>query len=158
MRVAILTVSDSVSQGLRQDQSGPALRERCTALGWQVVGVTVAADEVAAIQARLIEWADASAADVILTTGGTGIGPRDVTPEATAGICERLLPGIGEVMREVGRRSNPRAALSRAVAGVRKGTLIVNLPGSPKGAVESLNAIAELLPHAVEVLRGSRHD
>jgi molybdenum cofactor synthesis domain-containing protein len=158
MRVAILTVSDSVSQGLRQDQSGPALRECCEALGWQVVSATVAADEVAVIQARLIECADAGATDVILTTGGTGIGPRDVTPEATAGICERLLPGIGELMREVGRRSNPRAALSRAVAGVRKGTLIVNLPGSPKGAVESLNAVAELLPHAVEVLRGSRHD
>jgi molybdenum cofactor synthesis domain-containing protein len=158
MRVAILTVSDSVSQGVRQDQSGPALRERCTALGWQVVGATVAADEVAVIQSRLIECADASAADVILTTGGTGIGPRDVTPEATTAVCERLLPGIGEVMRDVGRRSNLRAALSRAVAGVRKRVLIVNLPGSPRGAVESLNAVAELLPHAVEVLRGSRHD
>ena len=157
MRVALLTVSDSVAQGQRKDLSGPAVKERCTSLGWQVVNVHVVPDEVSAIQARLIELADAEIVDVILTTGGTGIGPRDVTPEACAGICERLLPGVGEVMREVGRRSNPRAALSRGLAGVRKRTLVVNLPGSPKGAVESLDAVAELLPHAVEVLRGSGH-
>ncbi len=158
MRVALLTVSDSVAQGQRKDLSGPAVKERCTSLGWQVVNAHVVPDEVSVIQARLIELADAEIADLILTTGGTGIGPRDVTPEACAGVCERLLPGIGEVMREVGRRSNPRAALSRSLAGVRKRTLIVNLPGSPKGAVESLDAIAELLPHAVEVLRGLGHD
>lgn len=158
MRVALLTVSDSVSQGLRQDLSGPALRERCAALGWPVINAAVVPDDASVIQARLIELVDTHALDVILTTGGTGIGPRDVTPEATAGICERLLPGLGEVMRDVGRRSNPRAALSRALAGVRKHSLIVNLPGSPKGAVESLDAIAELLPHAVEVLRGAKHD
>jgi len=158
MRVALLTVSDSVAQGQRKDLSGPAVKERCTSLGWQVVNAHVVPDEVSVIQARLIELADAEIVDLILTTGGTGIGPRDVTPEACVGVCERLLPGIGEVMREVGRRSNPRAALSRSLAGVRKHALIVNLPGSPKGAVESLDAIAELLPHAVEVLRGSGHD
>jgi molybdenum cofactor synthesis domain-containing protein len=134
------------------------VKERCTALGWRVASVLVVPDEVSAIQARLIELADAGIVDLILTAGGTGIGPRDVTPEACAGVCERLLPGIGEVMREVGRRSNPRAALSRGLAGVRKRTLIVNLPGSLKGAVESLDAVAELLPHAVEVLRGAGHD
>ena len=93
----------------------------------------------------------------MLTTGGTGIGPRDATPEATAAVCQKLLPGLGELMREKGSQKNPRAVLSRAVAGVCKNALIVNLPGSPRGAVESLDAVAELLPHAVEVLRGASH-
>ena len=158
MRVAILTISDSVSQGAAQDRTGPALRERCGALGWQMVNAQVIADDQSAIEARLVELADGEVADVILTAGGTGIGPRDVTPEATAAVCARLLPGIGEVMREAGRHSTPRAVLSRAVAGVRGKTLIVNLPGSPQGAVESLDAVAELLPHAVAVLHGARHD
>ena len=158
MRVALLTVSDSVAQGMRKDLSGPAVRERCVALGWQVVSAHVVPDETSVIQARLIELADAEIVDLILTTGGTGIGPRDFTPEATAAVCERILPGFGEQMREVGRRLNPRASLSRATAGVRAKTLVVNLPGSPKGAVESLDAVAELLPHAVAVLRGARHD
>jgi molybdopterin adenylyltransferase len=95
---------------------------------------------------------------LILTTGGTGIGPRDTTPEATAAVCYKVLPGLGELMREKGREKNPRAALSRALAGVRKSALIVNLPGSPRGAVESLDAVAELLPHAIEVLWGASHD
>ena len=102
--------------------------------------------------------ADSGSADLILTTGGTGIGPRDSTPEAMTAVCGKLLPGIGEAMRESGRRGNPRAALSRALAGVREKALIVNLPGSPRGALESLDAVAEILPHAVEVLRGARHD
>ena len=96
--------------------------------------------------------------DLILTTGGTGVGPRDTTPEATAAVCEKLVPGLGELMRVKGRESNARAVLSRAVAGVRNRALIVNLPGSPRGAVESLDAVADLLPHAVEVLRGACHD
>jgi molybdenum cofactor synthesis domain-containing protein len=115
-------------------------------------------DEPAAIETQLALLADQDLVDLILTTGGTGIGPRDSTPEATARACEKLLPGIPEMMREVGRSKNPRAALSRAVAGVRKRALIVNLPGSPRGAVESLDAVAQLLPHAIEVLRGARHD
>lgn len=158
LRVALVTVSDSVHQRQRQDLSGPALRERCLALGWNVVSAQVVPDEASVLQARLIELTDSRAVDVVLTTGGTGLGPRDVTPEATEEICSRTVPGIAEVMREVGRRSNPRAALSRGVAGVRAQTIIVNLPGSPKGAVESLEAVAELLPHAVEVLGGARHD
>jgi molybdenum cofactor synthesis domain-containing protein len=158
MRVAILTISDSVSQGTRSDASGPALRDRCVQLCWNIVTEAVLPDDPVAIQERLVSLADGGAADLILTTGGTGIGPRDSTPEATAQACQKLLPGIPEVMREYGRKKNPRAALSRAVAGVRGSTLIVNLPGSPRGAVESLDAVAELLPHALAVLGGARHD
>ena len=158
MRVAIVTVSDSTSQGLRPDRSGPALRERSQQLGWQVASALVVADETFVIQARLIELADSHLVDLILTTGGTGVGPRDITPESTVAVCEKIIPGLGELMREKGRQVTPRAALSRAIVGVRGRVVIVNLPGSPKGAVESLDAVAELLPHAVEVLHGARHD
>ena len=158
MRVVILTISDSVSRGVRGDASGPALRERCLQLGWDVVAQAVLPDEPASIRDRLISLVNDGAAELILTTGGTGIGPRDSTPEATTEACQKLLPGIPEVMREYGRKKNPRAALSRAVAGIRGNVLIVNLPGSPRGAVESLDSVAELLPHALEVLRGARHD
>ena len=158
MRVVILTISDSVSHGVRGDASGPALHERCLQLGWDVVAQAVLPDEPASIRERLISLVNDGAAELILTTGGTGIGPRDSTPEATKEACQKLLPGIPEVMREYGRKKNPRAALSRAVAGIRGRVLIVNLPGSPRGAVESLDAVAELLPHALEVLRGARHD
>jgi len=158
MRVVILTISDSVSHGVRGDASGPALRERCLQLGWDVVAQAVLPDEPASIRERLVSLVNDGAAELILTTGGTGIGPRDSTPEATTEACQKLLPGIPEVMREYGRKKNPRAALSRAVAGIRGRVLIVNLPGSPRGAVESLDAVAELLPHALEVLRGARHD
>jgi len=158
MRVVILTISDSVSDGVRGDASGPALRERCLQLGWDVVAQAVLPDEPASIRERLISLVNDGAAELILTTGGTGIGPRDSTPEATKEACQKLLPGIPEVMREYGRKKNPRAALSRAVAGIRGNVLIVNLPGSPRGAIESLDSVAELLPHALEVLRGARHD
>jgi molybdenum cofactor synthesis domain-containing protein len=158
MRVAILTISDSVSQGERRDSSGPALHERCTFLRWNVVLSAVLPDDRAQIEANLTKIADSGAADLILTTGGTGLGPRDVTPEATAAVCERLVPGLGEVMREESRKSNARAVLSRAVAGVRGHTLILNLPGSPRGAVESLTVVAKLLQHALDVLHGARHD
>ena len=158
MRVAILTISDSVSQGKNKDASGPALQERCVQLGWEVSATLVLPDDPEKIRDRLMFLAEGRAADVILTTGGTGIGPRDSTPEATTQACEKLLPGLAELMRDEGRKKTPRAVLSRAVAGVRSRTLIVNLPGSPRGAVESLNAVAELLPHAVEVLGGARHD
>ncbi len=158
MRIAIITVSDSVSSGTREDLSGAALRKRCADLGWQVVASEILADDQNSIRDALIKICDSGDADVILTTGGTGVGPRDVTPEATFAAATRMVPGLGERMREVGGRGFSRAYLSRATAGVRASTLIVNLPGSPKGAVESLNAASDLLPHAVEVLRGARHD
>ncbi len=158
MRVVILTISDSVSQGVRSDASGPALRERCRQLGWDVVAEAVLPDDPALIREQLVSLADGGRAELILTTGGTGIGPRDSTPEATTEACQKLLPGVSEMMREYGRKKNPRAALSRGLAGVRGRVLIVNLPGSPRGAEESLDAVAELLPHAIEVLRGARHD
>jgi len=157
MRVAVVTVSDSVARGERQDGSGPALSERCRALGWQVLSYEALSDDREGLQKRLASLADLDSVDVVLTTGGTGIGPRDTTPEATAAVCQKLLPGLGELMREKGSQKNPRAVLSRAVAGVCKNALIVNLPGSPRGALESLDAVAELLPHAVEVLRGASH-
>lgn len=158
LRAAIVTVSDSVSQGKRQDQSGPAVGERCTALGWKVVSTHVVSDDSAVIQVRLRDLAESGQVDLVITTGGTGIGPRDSTPEATTGACDKLIPGLGEMMRQKGMQATPRAALSRGVVGVRGKTLILNLPGNPQGAVASLDAIAELLPHAVEVLGGASHD
>ena len=158
MRVAILTISDSVARGIRQDASGPAVRERCLGLGWEIISEAVLPDDSSFVRDRLTTLADGGQVDLILTTGGTGIGPRDSTPEATAQACQKLLPGIPELMREFGRKTNKHAVLSRALAGVRQNALIVNLPGSPRGATESLDAVADLLPHAVEVLRGARHD
>jgi molybdopterin adenylyltransferase len=158
MRVAVVTISDSVSSGKSEDRSGPAVVTRCKELGWQIVSSHVLPDDRAAIENLLKKTADANDADVILTTGGTGVGPRDVTPEATIAIVERLIPGFGEHMRTEGAKKTPRAILSRAVAGIRATTIIINLPGSPRGAVESLDAIAEFLPHAVSILHGARHD
>jgi molybdopterin adenylyltransferase len=158
MRVAVLTVSDSVSRGERQDRSGPDVAERCRALGWEVVSCEAVSDDREALEKRLAALAGSASVDAVLTTGGTGVGPRDTTPEATVAVCQKILPGLGELMREKGREKNPRAVLSRAVAGVCNRALIVNLPGSPRGAVESLDVVADLLPHAVEVLRGASHD
>jgi molybdopterin adenylyltransferase len=158
MRVAVLTVSDSVSRGERQDRSGPDVAERCRALGWEVVSCEAVSDDREALEKRLAALAGSASVDAVLTTGGTGVGPRDTTPEATVAVCQKILPGLGELMREKGREKNPRAVLSRAVAGVYNRALIVNLPGSPRGAVESLDVVADLLPHAVEVLRGASHD
>ena len=158
LRVALVTVSDSAAQGTKPDGSGPALAERCRELGWQVVSTDILPDDRTQLETRLSVLADSGAADVILTTGGTGLGPRDITPEATVAVCAKLLPGLGEVMREKGRHLNERAVLSRAVAGLRAKAIIVNLPGSPKGAVESLMAIEEVLPHGVDVVGGARHD
>lgn len=158
MRVSVLTISDSVSSGKSEDRSGPALVARCCELGWEVASTKVLADDRAAIENFLKQTADAKAADVILTTGGTGFGPRDVTPEATLAVAERLAPGFAEHMRTEGQKKTKWAILSRGVVAICGESIILNLPGSPKGAVESLDAVAELLPHAIAVLHGARHD
>jgi molybdenum cofactor synthesis domain-containing protein len=155
IRVAVLTISDSSKAGARQDVSGPAVAELCERQGWGVVVREVLADERAEIGARLAAVADSGTADVIVTTGGTGIAARDVTPEATREVLEKELPGLSELMRAEGLKKTRRAVLSRAAAGTRKRALIVNVPGSPKGAVESLGAILDLVPHVVELLRGN---
>jgi molybdopterin adenylyltransferase len=158
MRVAILTISDSAAKGDREDASGPAVVAFCRGLGWEITETLCLPDNLAEIREQLRAIADTSSADIILTTGGTGIGPRDNTPEATVAIADRIIPGVSEEMRRKGMEKTPTAVLSRAVAVVRAHTIIVNLPGSPKGAVESLESIAHLLPHAVHVLLGARHD
>jgi len=158
MRVAVLTISDSVSQGKREDLSGPAVVAFCRGLGWEIVTTLFISDDLAAIRQKLCELADSGRVDLVLTTGGTGIGPRDNAPEATQAVADRVIPGIAEEMRRKGLEKTPTAILSRAVAASRGKTLIANLPGSPIGATESIEAVAHLLPHAVQVLHGARHD
>jgi molybdopterin adenylyltransferase len=157
MRVSILTISDSVTRGEREDLSGPALVKRCRELGWEVNSALRCSDDPASIRTLLRELADSRRVDLILTTGGTGLGPRDNTPEATADIAERLVPGLAEELRRKGAEKTPTAVLSRGVAVVRHHSIILNLPGSPKGAVDSLDSVAEILPHAVQVLNGAHH-
>jgi molybdenum cofactor synthesis domain-containing protein len=152
--VAIVTISDSVSAGTREDRSGSRLRERAESLGWTVQMSEIVPDEQEQISAALVRLADSGELAVILTTGGTGVAARDVTPEATRAVASREVPGLAEVMRSEGRKSTPFAALSRGIAAVRGQTLIVNLPGSPKGAVESLDTISKLVPHIVDLLEG----
>jgi molybdopterin adenylyltransferase len=154
MRVAILTVSDSSARGERDDLSGPALCERCREVGWVVAAQAIVADDANAISKQIASWADTHAASLILTTGGTGIAPRDITPEATRAVLEREIPGLGELMRAEGLNQTKFAALSRALAGTRAQSLIVNLPGSPRGAVHSFEIIRELVPHIIDLLEG----
>ncbi len=158
LRVAVITISDSVSSGKSEDKSGPAVIARCRELGWEIKSSLVIPDDPPSIREQLRELADSGRLDLILTTGGTGLSPRDSTPEATMAIADRLIPGFAEEMRRKGMEKTPRAILSRAVAAVRNKSLIINLPGSPKGAVESLDALADLLPHSIAIIHGARHD
>jgi molybdopterin adenylyltransferase len=153
IRFGILTLSDRSSRGERADSSGPALAERIEAEGWSVVKQGILPDEEASIREILIAWIDGGELDVILTTGGTGVSPRDVTPEATRAVIERDVPGLAEGMRAASLKITPHAMLSRVVTGIRKRTLIINLPGSPKGAVENLQVVIPVLPHAIQLLR-----
>lgn len=153
IRVAILTVSDRSARGEREDASGPALAAAVAEQGWQVVEQAIVPDDQSAIQQQLVHWCGLGSMDVVLTTGGTGFSPRDVTPEATAAVIERSAPGLAEAMRADSLKVTAHAMLSRAAAGIRGRTLIVNLPGSPKGALENLRTIQAVLPHAVELLQ-----
>jgi molybdenum cofactor synthesis domain-containing protein len=154
LRFAVLTVSDRSSRGERPDASGPALIELIRARGWDVVQQEIVPDEKQTIQDKLSTWSDNDEADVILTTGGTGFAPRDVTPEATRAVIERSTPGLDEAMRAESLKVTSHAMLSRAVSGIRKRTLIINLPGSPKGATENLQVVLPALEHAVKLLKG----
>jgi molybdenum cofactor synthesis domain-containing protein len=154
IRAAILTVSDKGARGERVDTAGPAVAALLASIDAEAIESAIIADDRGAIAAQLRSWADDTHVELILTTGGTGLAPRDVTPEATLDVAERLVPGIAELMREAGRRSTHLSSLSRSVAVIRGRTLIVNLPGSERGARESLESILELLPHAIELLRG----
>ncbi|MDX1815026.1 MAG: molybdopterin adenylyltransferase [Thermodesulfobacteriota bacterium] len=154
MRAGILTVSDRGSRGEREDASGPALRSWLMERGVEAVHLEVVPDEEERISVALRKWADEEGLEIILTTGGTGVSPRDITPEATLRVVERTIPGFGERMRDKSLEKTPMAIVSRAVAGVRKQSLIINLPGSPKGAVENLEAVWEAVPHAVAKIRG----
>src|SRR5512147_1743711 len=153
LRFGIVTVSDRSSRGERADASGPALAQLIRTLNWSVAKERIVPDEASAIQSTLIEWCDGDQVDVILTSGGTGFAPRDVTPEATRAVIQRDAPGLAEAMRAASLRKTPHAMLSRVVTGIRRRTLIVNLPGSPKGAVENLQVITPILSHAVQLLR-----
>ncbi len=153
LRIGILTVSDRSSQGIRPDASGPALQDAVVALGWKVLNRDIIPDELLILKKTLTKWADSGRLDVILTTGGTGFAPRDITPEATLAIITCLAPGLAEAMRAASLKITPHAMLSRAVAGIRGSTLIVNLPGSPIAALENLEVIVPVLPHAAQLLR-----
>lgn len=154
MKVGILTVSDKGARGERQDRSGPAIREMMEAAGGEIVRAKIVPDEQDEIRAALIQWSD-EGLDLILTTGGTGFSPRDWTPEATKAVIDRETPGIPEAMRRAGQEKTPTAMLSRAAAGIRKRTLIVNLPGSERAVRESLAVLLPALPHGIEILKGT---
>lgn len=153
IRFGILTSSDRSSRGERPDLSGPALGNLVISQGWIVARTTIVPDELDAIRETLSTWADSGEVDIILTTGGTGFAPRDVTPEATKLVIDRQAPGLAEAMRLESRKVTPHAVLSRAVAGIRGRVLIINLPGSPKAAVENLQVLVPILAHAVELLK-----
>nr|CAI78652.1 molybdopterin biosynthesis enzymes [uncultured delta proteobacterium] len=154
IRAGIITVSDRSSQGLRQDASGPALAKMLAAESIEICQTTIVPDEKQDIKKAIINLADKENIDLILTTGGTGVSPRDVTPDATMEVIEKQIPGMAEVMRRESSRITPHAMISRAITGIRGSSLIINLPGSPKGATENLAAIMPALKHAIEKIKG----
>jgi molybdenum cofactor synthesis domain-containing protein len=158
VKAGILTLSDKGARGERTDLSGPALTEWLGRKGVETAVYEMIPDDMDRISSKLSEWADSGNLDIILTTGGTGVSPRDVTPEATMKILERVIPGLSELMRFRSLAKTPSAAISRAVAGIRGRTLIINLPGSPKGAVENLEAVWDAVPHAVAKIQGDPSD
>jgi molybdopterin adenylyltransferase len=157
IRVGILTVSDSCARGKRDDLSGRSIEQMLDGDRYEVGGRRIVADNLEAIAGELVRLSDGDSLDLVLTTGGTGLGPRDVTPEATISVCERLVPGFGEAMRVKGLEKSPNSILSRAVAGIRGNTLIVNLPGSPRAVRECLELIVDVLPHAIDMMHGGGH-
>jgi molybdenum cofactor synthesis domain-containing protein len=157
IKAAILTISDSCAQGKRTDTSGQTIKDMLPTDQFEAIEKTIVPDDRQVIAEVLRCFSDEKGIDIVLTTGGTGLGPRDVTPEATASVCERMVPGLGEILRSEGFRTVPNAVLSRGIAGIRKNTLIINLPGSPKAVRECLEIILKILPHAVEMMRGGGH-
>src|SRR5580698_6063867 len=153
LSAAVITVSDSCFHGQRTDVSGPAVAEVLKKHKFTIIGTATVPDEQPAIQQAILSWVDRTS--LVVTTGGTGVAPRDVTPEATRSVCERILEGVAERMRSQGAKKTPLAALSRAVCGVRGKSVILNLPGSPAGAVQSLESVIDLLPHALQLLSGN---
>jgi molybdopterin adenylyltransferase len=157
IKVAILTVSDSCAQGKKEDVSGQTIKDILAENGFEIYDKRIVPDNHEAIANELKIFSDKAGVDVVITCGGTGLGPRDVTPEATASVCERIVPGLSEMIRAEGWKKTRTAVLSRALAGIRNKTLVINLPGSPKGVKESLEIILDVLPHAVEMMRGGGH-
>ena len=152
--VSILTISDKGALGQRYDESGQVIRDFFSDLDSDIVNYEVVPDEVDVIRQKLVEWADSSETDVIITTGGTGLGERDVTPEATLAVVDRVAPGFVEAMRAKSLNKTPMAMLSRATAGIRGRSLIINLPGSPKAVRECLEVVLPAIPHAVDIIKG----
>ncbi|MDI6600563.1 MAG: MogA/MoaB family molybdenum cofactor biosynthesis protein [Thermoanaerobacteraceae bacterium] len=158
IKVGIITISDKGSKGERVDESGPAIREMVSSISGEVLDYIIVPDEVDRIQAEIIRMVDGKHLDLVLTTGGTGLSPRDVTPEATRGVIEKEIPGLTEAMRMKTMEKAPTAILSRAVAGTRNGSIIVNLPGSVRAVRENLEIILPVLPHGLEILQGRMGD
>ena len=157
IKAAVLTISDSCTQGSREDVSGQTIIDMLSEETFEICEKKIVADDHEKIAIALKSFSDEHGIDVVLTTGGTGLGPRDVTPEATTSVCERMAPGFSEILRVEGFKKTSKAILSRGVTGVRKNTLIVNLPGSPKAVRECLEIILDVIPHAVKMMRGGGH-